>query len=99
MAVTGYCVKCSDKAGREIKDAKEIEMKNEGKREVMAEDIQEVVEVEEVILEAEEALEGEVMEEARIGEVKVQDRLEQIIPEDQVCGEEGSYFFLFINSL
>jgi len=26
--VTGYCVKCRDKAGREIKDAKEIEMKN-----------------------------------------------------------------------
>ncbi len=28
MAVTGYCVKCRDKAGREIRDAKEIEMKN-----------------------------------------------------------------------
>lgn len=28
MAETGYCVKCRVKEGREIKDAKEVTMKN-----------------------------------------------------------------------
>lgn len=28
--VKGYCVKCRDKAGREMKDAKEVAMKGKG---------------------------------------------------------------------